>query len=42
MVVLKKGLCEDITVLNYAKSYTLQDKKLIKTEKKVVSFHYSE
>lgn len=42
MAVLKKGLCEDITVLNYAKSYTLQGKKLIKTEKKLISFHCSE
>ena len=42
MAVLKKGLCEDITVLNYAKSYTLQEKKLIKTEKKLISFHYSQ
>ena len=42
MAVLKKGLCEDITVLNYAKSYTLQEKKLIKTEKKQISFHYSQ
>ena len=42
MAVLKKGLCEDITVLPYAKSYTLQGKKLIKTEKKLISFHCSE
>lgn len=42
MAVLKKGLCQDITVLNYAKSYTLQEKKLIKTEKKLISFHCSE
>ena len=42
MAVLKKGLCEDITVFNYAKSYTMQEKKLIKTEKKLISFHYSQ
>ena len=42
MAVLKKGLCEDITVLNYVKSYTLQEKKLIKTEKKLISFYCSE
>lgn len=42
IAVLKKRLCEDITVFNYAKSYTLQDKKLIKTEKKLISIYCSE
>lgn len=37
MAVLKKGLCEEIVVVNYAKVYSLQEKKLVKKEKKLIS-----
>ena len=37
MAVLKKGLCEEIVVVNYAKVYSLQEKKLLKKEKKLIS-----
>lgn len=42
MTVLKKGLVTEIIVLNYAKSYVLIDKKLVKKEKKLISFSVSE
>lgn len=37
MALLKKGICEEIVLLNYAKTYSLQEKKLIKKEKKLIS-----
>ena len=37
MAVLKKGVCEEIVVVNYAKVYSLQEKKLVKKEKKLIS-----
>ena len=37
MAVLKKGLCEEIVVVNYVKVYSLQEKKLVKKEKKLIS-----
>lgn len=37
MAVLKEGLCEEIVVVNYAKVYSLQEKKLVKKEKKLIS-----
>ncbi len=42
MAILKKGLTSEITVLNYAKSYVLIDKKLVKKEKKLISFEVSD
>ena len=37
MAVLKKGVSEEIVVVNYAKVYSLQEKKLVKKEKKLIS-----
>lgn len=41
MALLKKGFASEVVVINYAKTYILVDKKLIKKEKKLISFQLS-
>lgn len=41
MALLKKGFASEVVVINYAKTYILVDKKLVKKEKKLISFQFS-